>query len=49
MPSTPGSSTQATLPRLIFLAIVLVAGLTLFFVLAPRTQPVVVPEVEAKP
>jgi hypothetical protein len=49
MPRTTGTSTQVTMPRLIFLALVIVAGLTLFFVLAPRTQPVVLPEVEAKP
>ena len=49
MPRNDGTSTQVTMPRLIFLALVIVAGLALFFILAPRTQPVVVPEVEVKP
>ena len=49
MALTSGPPTRVSFARLIFLAVVIVAGLALFFVFSPRAQPVVVPEVEARP
>jgi hypothetical protein len=49
MAAEPGSSPRVSGTRLILLALVLLTGLALFFVLAPRTQVMIHPEVEAVP
>ena len=49
MAAEPGSSSRVSGTRLIFLALVLLTGLGLFFVLAPRTPVMIHPEVETVP
>jgi hypothetical protein len=49
MAAEPGSSSRVSGTRLIFLALVLLTGLALFFVLAPRTPVMIHPEVETVP
>jgi hypothetical protein len=49
MAAEPGSSTRVSGTRLAFLALVVVTGLVLFFLLAPRTQVVIHPDVEVVP
>ena len=49
MAATSGTSTRVSVPRLIFLALVLIAGLVLFFVYAHRTPVVIHPDVEVSP
>ena len=49
MAGPPGSTHRVSNARLIALAIVLLAGLGLFFVLGRRTPVVIHPEVEAVP
>ena len=49
MAAEPGSSSRVSGTRLVLLALVLLAGLALFFVLAPRTPVMIHPEVETLP
>jgi hypothetical protein len=49
MAAEPGSSSRVSGTRLVFLALVLLTGLALFFVLAPRTPVMIHPEVETLP
>ena len=49
MAAEPGSSSRVSGTRLILLALVVLIGLALFFVLAPRTQVMIHPEVETRP
>jgi len=49
MAAEPGSSSRVSGTRLILLALVVLAGLTLFFVLAPRSPVMIHPEVETVP
>ncbi|HEX7025168.1 MAG TPA: hypothetical protein VF187_10160 [Gemmatimonadales bacterium] len=49
MAHSTGSSFRVSPARLVLLGVVVVAGLILFFALGPKTQTVVIPEVEARP
>jgi len=49
MAAEPGSSSRVSGTRLILLALVVLTGLVLFFVLAPRTPVMIHPEVETLP
>jgi hypothetical protein len=49
MAAEPGSSSRVSGTRLVLLALVVLAGLTLFFVLAPGTPVMIHPEVETVP
>ena len=49
MAGPPGTTHRVSSARLVALALLLVAGLVLFFVLSRRTPVVIHPEVEAVP
>ena len=49
MAAPSGETTRVSASRLIFLALVLIAGLVLFFVLADRSPVVIHPDVEVVP
>jgi hypothetical protein len=49
MAAEPGSSSRVSGTRLVLLALIVLTGLVLFFVLAPRTPVMIHPEVEAVP
>jgi hypothetical protein len=49
MAAEPGSSSRVSGTRLVLLALVVLAGLTLFFVLAPSTPAMIHPDVETVP
>jgi len=49
MAAESGSSSRVSGTRLVLLALVVLTGLALFFVLAPRTPVIIHPEVETLP